>query len=27
LRHWPDPPERLIWKAGNVYSDAERREA
>jgi len=27
LRDWPDPPERLIWKAGNVYSDAERREA
>jgi hypothetical protein len=27
LRDWPDPPERLIWKAGNVYSDADRREA
>jgi hypothetical protein len=27
LREWPDPPERLIWKAGNVYSDAERHGA
>jgi len=27
LREWPDPPEAALWKAGNVYSDAERHEA
>ena len=27
LRDWPDPQERLIWRAGNVYSDAERHGA
>jgi hypothetical protein len=27
LRDWPEPPERALWKAGNVYSDAERHQA